>query len=113
MLQPVSVIVPETVTGIIFPFGGHKDAALVETVITGGVVQNGVLFSSTPSEPNPPIVPSSISQLNRPLHDDRADPDKGMVWIFALHGRECTTIAEAKRKRPGASPAMEQSSTRN
>src|SRR6266853_2521055 len=48
--ETVSVIVTETVTGTILPFGGHKTFGVVERVITGGVV-SAVLFSSTPSLP--------------------------------------------------------------
>lgn len=47
----VSVIVPEMLTGTIFPFGGHKDLGVAENVIIGGAVHNGVLFRSTLTEP--------------------------------------------------------------
>jgi len=34
-VQPVSLTIPETVTGTIFRFGGHKNFGLIEIVITG------------------------------------------------------------------------------
>src|SRR5262249_32854513 len=42
---------PDTVTGTILPFGGHKNDGVTETVITGGVVQKDVLFNSTSTVP--------------------------------------------------------------
>lgn len=42
------MIVPETVTGTIFPFGGPKTFGVAERVITGGAV-SAVLFNSTPT----------------------------------------------------------------
>jgi len=35
IVQPVSLTIPETVTGTIFRFGGHKNFGLIEIVITG------------------------------------------------------------------------------
>ena len=61
-MQPVLVMVPETVTGTILPFGGHKDVGVVESVITGGAVQNGVLLSSTATIP-PSAQPTLLPQL--------------------------------------------------
>jgi hypothetical protein len=39
-LESVSVIVPEIVTGTIWPFGGHRVLGVAETVITGGVTSS-------------------------------------------------------------------------
>ena len=49
--EPVSVILPEIVTGVILPFGGHKTFGVAERVMVGGVVSNGALFSNMPTEP--------------------------------------------------------------
>src|ERR1700722_8226241 len=79
MLQPlpVSVTVPEILTGTILPFGGHKDAGVVESVIVGAVVQKGVLFSSTPS-PKPVVFSTTTSGLpslfKSPAATEKGDP---------------------------------------
>ena len=52
------MIVPETVTGTILPFGGHKTLGVAERVITGGVV-SAVLLSSTATVPGPPKIEKS------------------------------------------------------
>jgi hypothetical protein len=88
MLQPlpvsvsVTVTVPEIVTGTIFPFGGHKDAGVVESVIVGAVVQKGELFSSTP-RPNPVVFTTTTSGLpslfKSPAATEKVPPPESKV----------------------------------
>jgi hypothetical protein len=48
--EPVSVIVPEIVSGTTLPFAGHNTVGAAESVITGGVVsKKGPLYNSTPT----------------------------------------------------------------
>jgi hypothetical protein len=72
MLQfvPLFLIAPETVTGAISPFGGHKEVGVVEIVIVGAVVQKGVSLSSTPTPPFAMITSGFPSPFKSPTATD-------------------------------------------
>src|SRR2546426_9534003 len=82
--EPVSVIMPETVTGTILPFGGHKTFGVAERVITGGVV-SAVLFSITATRGVLPAdVPTTKSRLPSPFKSATArDLGSLSAWVTA------------------------------
>src|SRR5262245_16432364 len=67
--DPVSVIVPEMVTGTIAAFGGHKTLGAAAAVTTGGTASAGtVSFSSTLTEPiGKGAAPTTRSARRSPL----------------------------------------------
>ena len=98
MPDKLSAIVPDIVTGTIFPFGGQRVAGLPEPVITGGVLSILIVTGTEVDRPTPfvaeqAMVTPAVSAINvvpkQPFEeetpDSRSATDQNTVTLLRYH----------------------------